>query len=269
MTPPVLAAPTRALVRAVPESYARCLRSDPAPVDPGRARAQVEGYARTLEELGVAVDRLPADEASPDCCFPEDTALVLSARLAVLARPGAPSRQGEVPPVAEALRARVTRVVALDDAAATLDGGDVLRLGQRLFVGLSARTNRAGAASLARAAAAEGLSVVEVPVAAGLHLKSAVTAWAPGRLVVLAGALDLAPFLAAGAECLETDEPAGGNVLALGGVVLVSRAAPRTAELLARRGVQVRPVEVGELHKGDGALTCLSLRIPPPGAWCA
>jgi dimethylargininase len=257
-------------VRDVPDTYARCLRRDPVPLDPARARAQVQAYARVLGELGVAVERLPADEACPDCCFVEDAAVVLSAGLAVLTRPGAPSRRPELPPVERALRGLVAEVAPLDDPAATLDGGDVLRAGATLFVGLSERTNRAGADALGRVAARAGLSVVAVPVGAGLHLKSAVTLLAPGRLVLQAGALDPTPFLRAGLSCLEVEEPAGANVLALGPVVLVSSAAPRAlARLVREPGLVVRAIDVAELHKGDGALTCLSLRVPPPGAWCA
>jgi dimethylargininase len=260
------AAPARALVRTVPGSYARCLRRDPAPVDPVRARAQVEGYARALAACGVTVETLPADEECPDACFVEDTAVVLDASLALVTRPGAPSRHAEVAPVEALLRERVGRVLAIDDERATLDGGDVLRVGDVLFVGLSDRTNGAGAEALARAAHAIGLAVVTVPVGEGLHLKSSVTLVAPG----LAIGLGPAPAQLTSVKWIETDEPAGANVLAIGSVVLVSSSAPRTRERLAREArLDVLTVDVSELHKGDGALTCLSLRIPRPGSWCA
>ncbi len=266
------AAPARALVRAVPASYVRCLRQGGGPVDPGLARAQVEAYARALEACGVAVERLATDEACPDACFVEDVAVVLDPGLAVATRPGAPSRRAEVAPVAAALRRRVAdvRPLAPEDDGATLDGGDVLRAGAALLVGLSARTNRAGAAALARHAAPRGLEVVAVPVPEGLHLKSALTLVAPGLAVALAGAPGADLLRARGVRVLETDEPHGANVLALGPVVLVSAAAPRTRALLAREpGVEPRALDVSALHAGDGALTCLSLRVPPPGAWCA
>ena len=270
MSTPGFAAPARAFVRAVPASYARCLRSDPAPVDPARARAQVRAYARVLDELGVAVEELPADEACPDCCFPEDTAVVLSERLGLLTRPGAPSRRAELPPVAAALRAALGELQVMSDEQATLDGGDVLRTGSTLWVGLSGRTNPAGAAALGQVATRAGLAVKTVPVGEGLHLKSAVTLLGPGRLVTVAGAIDPSPFRAAGLTCLEVDEPAGGNVLAVGDVLLVSSAAPATlARLVREPGLRVRAIDVSELHKGDGALTCLSLRVPQPGCWCA
>jgi dimethylargininase len=260
-----LAAPIRAFVRGVPASYARCLRREPVPVDPARARAQVAEYARLLRAAGVAVEELPADEACPDSCFIEDTAVILDAKTAFVTRPGAPSRRPEVPPVALAL-GRVLRLVPLEGEG-TLDGGDVLRLGDTLLVGLSERTDEAGAAALGRAARDVGLEVATVPVGEGLHLKSVVTLVAPGCVVAHESApLDALRRLA---RVIEVDEPAGANVLALARAVLVSTAAPGTRARLEREGVEVRAIDVTELHKGDGALTCLSLRVPAPGCWCA
>lgn len=265
------AAPARALVRGVPASYAQCLRRERVDVDPARARAQVQDYARVLRSCGVIVDALATDEACPDACFVEDTAVVLDASLALITRPGAPSRRPEVPPVATALRTAVTRQVGMDDdPVATLDGGDVLRVGDTFLVGLSERTNQAGADALARAARTVGLDVRAVPIGEGLHLKSVVTLVAQDRAVILAGAPGQHALRALGVRCIEVDELAGANVLALGDVVLVSSAAPDTAARLRREpGLDVRMIDVSELHKGDGALTCLSLRVPPPGAWCA
>jgi len=263
---PALAAPLTAIVRAVPDAYVRCLRTDPAPIDLERARAQHRGYIAALTDAGVTVLLLPADEAHPDACFIEDTAVVLGAH-ALITRPGAPSRRGEVGPVAAALAAH--RSVHTMHAPAILDGGDVLRAGPLLFVGLSTRSDAAGARILAELAAREHLEVRTIPVAAGLHLKSAVTLVDERTLVLHDGALDPAPFTAAGLDVLRVAEPVGGNVLALGRHLLVSADAPATAALLAARGHAVTRVEVGEFHRGDGALTCLSLRLAPPGAWCA
>jgi dimethylargininase len=145
----------------------------------------------------------------------------------------------------------------------------VLRVGDTLLVGLSSRTDLEGAAALRRAAEPLGLDVVTVVMEGGLHLKSNVTLVAPDLAVMLAGTPRVrAPLEARGVRVLEVDEPAGANVLAVGRVVVASSAAPRTAARLARER-DVRIVDVSELHKGDGALTCLSLRVPPPGAWCA
>lgn len=260
------ASPARAWLRAIPDSLARCLRENDAPIDVDLARAQHRAYALALEAAGVAVRTLPAEESCPDCVYVEDVALLLGP-LALATRPGAPPRRPEVAPVADAL-AQAMPLVTMR-APATLDGGDVLRVGQRLFVGLSARTNADGARALAEHAAPLGLEVVPVPVQAGLHLKSAITLVTPGLVVLTRGPLDPRPFREVGLEVLLTDEPLGGNVLALSDRVLVSAGAPALAETLQARGLAVVLLDISELHKGDGALTCLSLRQPPPGAWCA
>jgi dimethylargininase len=155
-------------------------------------------------------------------------------------------------------------------APATLDGGDVLRVGHTLFVGLSTRTNREGVDALARVAHRDGLEVVTMHVRDGLHLKSACTIASASLVVYDPRVLtsdDLAVFASRALELLPAAEPAGANVLALGDTVLVSAAAPRTADALRALGLRVRIVAVGEIHKGDGALTCLSVRIPCAGAW--
>ncbi len=263
---PEFRAPILAIVRDVPASFHRCLRTSDLPIDVDRARAQHHGYVAALIAAGVEVLRLPADEAHPDACFIEDTAVVLGAH-ALITHPGAPSRRGEVGPVADALARH--RTLQPMHAPAILDGGDVLRAGPLLFVGLSSRSDHAGARALAELAAREQLEVRTLDVAAGLHLKSAVTLVDPHTLILHNNTLDPAPFLAAGLDILRVDEPAGGNVLALGPHLLVSADAPATAALLAGRGHALTVLELGEFHRADGALTCLSLRLPAPGTWCA
>ena len=266
MPVPGFCAPQLAIVRDVPDAYSRCLRTQDVTIDVDRARTQHREYVAALVAAGIEVQHLPGDEAHPDACFVEDTAVLLGPR-AMISRPGAPSRRGECGPVAAGLAGRC-ELHTLGESA-ILDGGDVLRAGSRLFVGLSGRTDLAGARALAALAAHEQLTVHIVPVAVGLHLKSAVTLVDERTLVVLDGALDPDAFTAAGLEILRVHEPAGGNVLALGSRVLVSADAPATAALLAARGHDVWVVDVSEFHRGDGALTCLSLRQPPPGGWCA
>ncbi len=262
------APPSRLVVRAVSARFADCLRSDRAPsIDVPRARRQHDGYVEALRALGLHVDELPPEDDAPDACFVEDTAVIIGAR-AVATHPGAPSRVCEVPSVAAAL-ARDCEITTMA-LPATLDGGDVLRVGMRLFVGLSGRTNHAGLDALAAAGAREGLEVVALTVRDGLHLKSACTLASATVLLFdprVLGEQERWAFVAAGLETVAVDEPAGANVLALGDAVLVSAAAPRTAAMLVARGLAVRVVDVGELHKADGALTCLSLRVPRAGAW--
>ena len=261
------AKPAGFLVRAVPGSFAFALRQkrdESEPLSVPLAREQHAAYVQALRETGAPVTLLPADEACPDCCFIEDTAVVLGRR-ALVTRPGAPSRMKEVGPVRAVLDR--TRDTFAMDAPATLDGGDVLRIGGTLFVGLSSRTNYVGMAWAAEVAQLEGLTLVTVTGLGGLHLKSVCSLAKPGLVVYLRAGCDPKPFEQAGLECMPVPEPEGANVLALGSTVLVSADAPRTAELLASRGLTVKTVRVSEFHRADGALTCLSLRLPPAGGW--
>jgi dimethylargininase len=266
------APPERVFVRPVSRRYADCVRTRAdRGIDVAVARDQHAVYITALRAAGVLVEEIAADDEAPDACFVEDTAVVLGPS-ALATCPGASSRRREVAPVAESLGRAGLRIEHMA-LPATLDGGDVLRIGRRLFVGLSTRTNPAGVDVLARAAAEQGLQVVPMAVRGGLHLKSACSLGAPSLLLydpLLLREDDLAVLRGAGVECLASLEPEGANVLALGDVVLVSAAAPGTAAALRQRadGPDVRVVDVSEIHEGDGALTCLSLRIPRTGTWC-
>jgi dimethylargininase len=249
------ALPERVLVRAMSSRYADCLRSETiSRIDVPLALAQHAAYVDAIRATGTSVETVPGDDNSPDACFIEDTA-VITGRHALGTRPGAESRRAEVAPVARALAAHLE--VHAMDGPATLDGGDVLRIGSALFVGISGRTNMAGAAALARVAALDGLTVTPLSVRGSLLLYDA-------KLFTDA---DLKLLRIPGLECLAAQEPAGANVLALGETVLVSASAPQTAAALLSHGLQVRMLDISEIHKGDGALTCLSLRAPRAGAW--
>lgn len=260
--------PRVALLREVSARWERALRvHDDGPLDLERARAQHRALAAALLDAGVRVLVLPAGE-HPDGCFVEDAAVVLG-RHALATRPGAPSRRPEVALVAGAL-ARLGCIVHRMAAPATLEGGDVLRVGGVLLVGRSRRTNPAGIAALAAVAAREGLRVQEVDVGDQMHLKGAVTLADGETAVVDPALLDPAPLSALGLRVVEAAEGVGANVLALGeGLVLVPEEAPRTAASLRALGLRTLAVPGGELHRADGRLTCLSLRLPPRGGWCA
>jgi dimethylargininase len=245
-------------MREVSPSLARCeltfLRRQA--IDLARAVAQHEAYARLLASLGLEVVSLPGDAAQPDCCFVEDTAVVLD-ELAVLAHPGAPSRRGEVEVVAEALGRH--RRLARIPASATLDGGDVLVHGRRLYVGLSGRTDAAGAEALASFVRPFGHEVVPVRVTGCLHLKSAVTAVGDETVLANPDWLDLAPFAGIEVVPVAAGEPAAANVLRVGRAIVAHDGFPRTAERLAGRGLDVRTVDVSEFLKAEAGVTCKSL----------
>lgn len=226
------------------------------PIDHVRALAQHRDYCAALEARGLEVLRLPADEDFPDCCFVEDAAIVLD-ELAVLARPGAASRRGELAAVEAALAPyrRIQRI----EAPATLDGGDVLQVARRLYVGVGTRTSADGAAALARIAEPLGYEVVPVRVTGCLHLKSAVTALDDETLLANPALLDPAPLRPHRILDVAPEEPAAANVLRLDGAIWAHPGFPRTLERLERAGYSVSPVDVSEFLKAEAALTCKSL----------
>lgn len=232
-------------------------------VDVERARAQHRTYVEVLRRHGLRIVEAPALDDHPDGLFVED-ALVVLGRTAVLTRPGAPSRRGEVDslvPVVAALGLRAVRI----EGPGTLDGGDVLVTGRHVFVGRSTRTDDDGRAQLGPVAGPLGLDVVGIDVTRCLHLKSAVTALPDGSLVAVAGWLDLDVFRGLGYTVHETDEPSGGDVLCLGRTVVLPADAPATAARLRALGFAVEPVDVGELQKIEAGVTCMSVIVPARG----
>lgn len=248
-----------ALLRGVPASFVSALtsRPPPSPIDVDLARSQHEDYRRTLESGGFATRVLPPAEEHPDSPFVEDVAVVLGRR-ALITRPGHPARRGETVEVTRALRGLVA--VETMQPPATLDGGDVLQVGGRLFVGASRRTNRAGIDVLRRFAA--GTPVVPVPVRAGLHLKSAATAIGPDVVLAWPEAVDASLFEGLEVVAVGGEEPEAANTVRLAdGRILVAAGHASVAERLVRRGLGVVTVDVTEFAKADGGLTCLSIRL--------
>lgn len=244
----------RALTRDVPDSFAKALCAKPAevPIDVVTARAQHAVYRQLLTSLGVEVKVLPAEHALPDSCFVEDTAVVVD-NVALITRPGAPSRQAEPARVAEAL-STLERVYMKEPA--TLDGGDVMRVGRRLYVGRSARTNEAGIAELRRVFR----DVVEVEMPEGvLHLKCVCAPLSGDRITLADGTIPAKAFGSVGIVSIPAEEAYAANVLAIGSGVLVPAGFPRTREALAAAGYTTLELHTTEFRKADGALTCLSI----------
>ena len=231
------------------------------PIDAAAAAAQHRGYREALEACGARVVTLPAVEELPDSVFVEDTAVVLD-EVAVLTRPGVESRRGEVSLI-EPEVARLRKVVRVEPPA-TLEGGDVLRLGRTLYVGLSPRTNAGGAEALRRLAAPHGYKVVTVEPRGCLHLKTGCSALGEGAVLVNPEWVDASVFRGLEVVAVDASEPWAANVLHVNGSVCVSAVFPRTAEMLAARGYDVRAVEVSEFAKAEGGLTCMSLLFRQP-----
>jgi dimethylargininase len=246
----------RALVRAVPASFARALAEAPPdqPIDVERARKQHAAYMAALLGLGCQVERLPPDDRFPDSCFVEDCAVVAGG-VALITRPGAESRRGEVDAVADGLRdLRQERMTE----PATLDGGDCLRLGRTFFVGLSSRTNRAGVDRLAAAFPDHRVVPVDMPPHV-LHLKSVCSPLGGDRVLLAKGTLDPATFAPAEVLVVPRSERHASNAVSIGDGVLIASGAPATRALCERRGLRVLDVDTSEMRKADGALTCLSI----------
>ncbi|MCB1185331.1 hypothetical protein KDM41_18075 [bacterium] len=222
------------------------------------ATAQHAAYVAALAEAGLAVTVLDALPGFPDAHFVEDTAIV-TPRVAVITRPGHPARRGEEESVAGALTGLGERPVARIAAPGTVDGGDVLQHGDHVFIGVSARTNAAGAAQLAAILERHGHTVAQVPVAAGLHFKSSVNEVGEALLVTadFTGRPELDGFRVL---TVPPGEEYAGNTLRLNGTLLTPSGYPRTRELLAATGLEIRELDTSEFRKLDGGLTCLSLR---------
>lgn len=259
---PGLSSGVLALTRAIADSFVHALAAVPPEpaIDVALARVQHAAYRAALAALGARVVVLDADEACPDGCFVEDTAVVAGG-LALLTRPGAPSRQAEGAAVGAALAARM-EVVGMD-APATLDGGDCLRLGRTLYIGRSARTNAAGIARAAEVFAPRGVRVVALDLPAGvLHLKCVCAPLADDRVLLARGALADDAFAGVERVWVPAEEAYAANAVAVGGGVVVSEGFPRTRETLERAGFEVLAVPTTEVRKADGSLTCLSILVP-------
>jgi dimethylargininase len=226
------------------------------PIDVGLARAQHAAYESALASLSCEIGRIPADDRYPDAVFIEDTAIVLD-ELAVITRPGAESRRGELDAVAAVLGEY--RTLVRMEAPATIDGGDVLQLDHALYVGRTLRTSDEGIVQLRALIAPYGYRVVAVDVDGCLHLKSAVTR--VGADVLLMNRRWVSPSIFDGWRIIDVDdaEPAAANALRIGDSVIFPEELPRTRRKLEAEGIDVIAVPAGELAKAEGGVTCCSL----------
>jgi dimethylargininase len=254
-----------AFVREVASTFAHCVTVHPPnpPLDADVARQQHSEYAAALAAGGFEVRVVAADDRFPDCCFIEDTAIVVDGA-ALMARPGHPSRTGELAAVADALNA-VAGVEEVDEPA-TLDGGDVLQVGGRVFVGVGGRTNRQGFERVSAFAGNRGRTVTPVSARGVLHLKSAATALDDETVLVHPGAVPVDAFTGLRVAEAPAGDPESANVVRLAdGSLLVAAHHGPTAGLLDSMGYRVVTVDAGEFARADGGLTCLSIRVRRPG----
>jgi dimethylargininase len=253
----------RAIVRPPGANFADGLTSSQlgAP-DLELAQQQHEAYCNALEECGVALTRLPADPSYPDSTFVEDTA-VLTSRFAILARPGAPSRLGEVAQIADTV-SKFFDVVQEIRSPGTLDGGDICEAGTHFFIGVSQRTNEEGARQLARFLTADGYTASTVDIHSNnsiLHLKSGIAYLDRNNLVVMEELAGSEEFSSYNRIIVSRDESYACNCVLVNDRVLMPAGFPRIHSELVRHGYKPLPLAMSEFRKMDGGLSCLSLRF--------
>jgi dimethylargininase len=228
-----------------------------SPVDVDLAAGQWQQYVDALRAEGWETIEVPAADDCPDAVFVEDT-VVMYGDLAVISRPGADERKPETGGTEETLRGLGYRIAHVE-APGTLDGGDVLKHGDTIWVGLGGRTNQDGLDQLAAALAPLGARTVGVPVSLVLHLKSAVTALPDGTVVGFEPVVDDPGVWD---EFLAVPEEPGSHVVVLDdATVLMSTSAPETRALFEARGLRVVAVDISEFEKLEGCVTCLSVRL--------
>jgi dimethylargininase len=247
-----------ALTREISPAIQQCQLTHLArtPIDLERARAQHAAYEWALVGAGCTVRRLDTTEPLPDSVFVEDIAVVLD-EVAIITRPGVQARRSETSAIAQWLA--TVRPLRDIESPGTLDGGDVLVVGREIFVGASDRTNANGAAQLRRLVSPYGYTVESVPVTGCLHLKSAVTAVAEDTLLINPAWVPADRFGEFTLIEIDPGEPYAANAVVVGGKVIYPAAFPRTRNRLESHHLAVETVDVDELAKAEGAVTCCSL----------
>lgn len=260
---------THAVVCRIPDSFKENAVGISAPIDLAKARKQHEVYVATLREIGLDVIELPADESHPDCVFVEDIAIVCNG-IALLTRPGHPSREKEVEYMRAILKNELELpVIEIPDETATLDGGDVLFTGKEFFVGLSSRTNQAGACALA--SAFPEFPCTPIKVEKSLHLKSAVTMAGPDVMCVGSSpdAKDILKRIEREAtfryQTLTVPDDVAANVVFANGYLMhrTGDEYPASAKVFEEKLSHwtLKPTASTEMEKAQGSLTCCSILI--------
>ena len=247
----------RAFTRAVSPLLSDCQLThlQRTPIDAAQATRQHAAYERALADAGFEIVRLPELPDDPDAVFVEDTALLLDGH-AVITRPGAASRAEETVSAAAGLQGHF-QLHRIEHGF--VDGGDVLRIGKRLYVGRSTRTDAAGMAALAEIVRPLGFDVIEAQLRDCLHLKTGATCADAGLLLYNEQCIDPAQFPGIESMAVSPDEPAAANCVAGGGRIILPAGNPKTASALKDRGFHVVEVDVSELQKAEAGVTCMSL----------
>lgn len=249
-----------AITRRISPRFAECelTHIERRPIDLDLARKQHAAYTQALASLGCRIVELPEEPDLPDSVFVEDTAIVLP-EVAVISRPGADSRKPEIESVIRALT--IYRPIVRITEPATIDGGDVLVMDKHVFVGMSSRSNVQSVRQLQDLLDDHGYMVTAVPVQGYLHLKSAVSRVDDNTLLINRDRLDTSPFEPYRKIDVDPTEPDSANCLPVGGSIIFPSAFPKTRDRLEKNHCQVITVDVSEITKAEGAVTCCSLII--------
>ena len=247
-----------AITKQVSDSIGLCELEylERSPIDREKAICQHRTYELCLNQCGLRVISLPGDPKFPDGLFVEDPAIVLD-EIAIICRMGAAPRRGENASIAEALSP--FRQLEWIREPATIEGGDVLRLGKTLFCGVSRRTNREGAQQLADALCPLGYTVVPVIVSGCLHLKSAICPLRDGAMIANRSWIETKPFEGFRILDVAETEPLAANVLAIREKIIMPASFPKTRKILEAAGLEVIALDISELQKAEAGVTCSSL----------
>ena len=249
-----------ALTRAISPLLVDCelTHLERAPIDIHIAEEQHREYERALEKMGYTIRRLPETPHLPDGVFVEDTAVVFP-EIAIITRPGAESRRPETDTMATVLKEY--RELRFIEAPGTIDGGDVLTLGKHVYIGDSQRTNRAAIQQFAEILQPFGYTVTAVPVTECLHLKTAIAPLEDDLLLINPDWVDGDIFHDHQIETVHPNEPFGANVMRRENHALCSKAFPKTANLLTKKGYDVITINQSEMAKAEAGLTCCSVIV--------
>ncbi len=249
---------TIAITRKISPRFNECevTHIERTPIDLDVARAQHEEYVNALASLGCQVIELPEEPDLPDSVFVEDTAFILP-EVAVITRPGADSRKPETESIIRALSPHRPLVHVTEPG--TVDGGDVLVLGKNIYIGISTRSNDSAVRQLQELLAKYGYEVTAVEMHDCLHLKTALTKVDDKTLLINPNWVDTSHFK--GFDWIEVDpsEPFAANCLPVGDGIIFPTAFPKTKQRLEQKGYKIQAVNVAELAKAEGAVTCCSL----------
>ncbi|MFH0760851.1 MAG: arginine deiminase family protein [Bacteroidota bacterium] len=247
-----------AIVRDVPNSFQKCVTTfhNKRKINVALAKQQHQQYCETLSSLGLKLIRIEADDTLPDCCFTEDTVIVFDV-FAVITIPGAPSRIPETIEIEKTL-SRLKTIVHITKPG-TIEGGDVLRIGKKIFIGNSGRTNEEGIRQVASVIKHKGYQVIPVKIRNALHLKSVCTYLGNGCIILAEGYLDEKIFSEYDKIIVPKGEEYCANCLVVNGSVLIPKGFPKTKKIIENNGFPIIEIEMSEIEKAEGALTCLSV----------